>query len=95
MLSSDIYSSKRQYNKRISQWHLDKNVKDSELRHMAQKQKKRKVIEDKDTNFRLRGRPVDPEKISRAVKRKNISDEELLAAPAARKYRFGAYIVIF
>lgn len=52
---------------------------------MAQTQVKR-AHEDKETNFRVRGRDVDPEKISRAVKRKKISEDELLTMPAARKY---------
>jgi hypothetical protein len=84
----DMYSSERQYKRRISQWHLDKKLKDSETRHIAQKQKKREVFENKDTNFRVRGRLVEPDKISRAVMRKNISDEELLAMPTARKNPF-------
>jgi hypothetical protein len=83
-LSSNISPSQRQYKIRISQWHLDKNIKDSEIRFIAQTQRKR-ALEDKETNFRVRGREVDPEKISRAVKRKKISDEELLAMAAARK----------
>lgn len=52
---------------------------------MAQTKVKR-ALEDKDTIFRVRGRDVDPEKISRAVKRKKISDEELLAMPSNCKY---------
>jgi hypothetical protein len=52
---------------------------------MAQTQVKR-ALEDKDTNFRVRGRDVNPEKISRAVKRKKISEEELLAMPSTCKY---------
>lgn len=76
--------SQRQYKIKISQWHLDKNIKDSEVRFIAQTQVKR-ALEDKNTNFRVRGRDVDPEKIARAVKRKKISEEELLAMPSARK----------
>jgi len=34
----------------------------------------------------VRGRDVDPEKIARAVKRKKISENELLAMPSARKH---------
>lgn len=83
-------SRKRQYQRRISQWHLDKNVKDSEMRHIAKKQKTRKLLENKDTAFRVRGRAVDPDKITRTVKRKNISDDTLISAasPLARKYTF-------
>jgi hypothetical protein len=52
---------------------------------MAQKQAKR-ALEDKDTDFRVRGRDVAPEKIARAEKRLKLSDEELLAMPSVRKY---------
>ena len=51
------------------------------------KQKKRKV-EGKDTTFRVRGRAVEPEKIARTMKRKNISEDDLLSqsSPAAGEY---------
>jgi hypothetical protein len=52
---------------------------------MAQKQAKR-ALEDKDTDFRVRGRDVAPEKIARAEKRLKLSDEELVAMPSVRKY---------
>lgn len=84
MFTSNIFSSQRQYKRRITLWHLDKNIKDSEIRFIAQTQVKR-AREEKETNFRVRGRDVDPEKISRAVKRKKISEEELLAMDAACK----------
>jgi len=59
---------------------------------MAKTQLER-ALEEKETNFRVRGRDVDPEKISRGVKRKQISDEELLEMAAARKYYlFRAYV---
>jgi hypothetical protein len=64
---------------------LDKNIKDEEVRFIAQTQLKR-ALEDKDTNFRVRGRDVDPEKIARTVKRKKILEDELLAMPSARRY---------
>jgi hypothetical protein len=82
-----LLSRKRQYKRKISQWHLDKNVKDAEMQFIVQKQKKRKVSEDKDTVFRVRGRRVEQEKITRTIKRKNISEDALLSAPspAARK----------
>ncbi|KAH7317559.1 hypothetical protein BKA65DRAFT_514723 [Rhexocercosporidium sp. MPI-PUGE-AT-0058] len=75
-------ATQRQYKTKISEWHLDKNIKDEEIRFIARTQVKR-AHEDKDTDFRVRGRDVDPEKISRAVKRKKITEEELLAMPAA------------
>ena len=84
-LGTDVYSSERQFKRRISQWGLDKNLKDSETRIMAQKQKQRQAFENKDTIFRVRDCSVEPDKITRAMKRKKISDDELLAMPAARK----------
>lgn len=75
-------ATERQYKIKISEWHLDKNIKDEEVRFIAQTQLKR-AFEDKDTNFRVRGRDVDPEKIARAVKRKKITEDELLAMPSA------------
>ncbi|KAF4628255.1 hypothetical protein G7Y89_g9901 [Cudoniella acicularis] len=71
-------ATKRQYNRRISQWGLDKNIKDSEVRWIAQKQKRR-AVEEKDTVFKVRGREVDPDRIARAIKWKRISDEVLLS----------------
>jgi len=61
---------------------LEKNVKDVEMQYIAQKQKKRKLLEDKDTAFRVRSRTVEPEKITRTVKRKKISEDALLFAPS-------------
>jgi hypothetical protein len=68
-------SRKRQYKRRIAQWHLDKNVKDNEVRFMAKKQKVRKEVENKDTTFRVRGREVQPQKIFRGAKRKNVFED--------------------
>ena len=68
----------RQYKRKISQWNLDKNVKNSEMLFIVHTQKKRKA-EGKVTKFRVRGRLVEPEKIARTVKRKNISEDDLLA----------------
>jgi hypothetical protein len=52
---------------------------------MAQTRVKR-ALEDKETNFRVRGRDVDHEKIDRTVKRKKMTEEELLAMPTARQF---------
>ncbi|KAH8747522.1 hypothetical protein BGZ57DRAFT_916718 [Hyaloscypha finlandica] len=74
-------ATQRQYKIKISEWHLDKNIKGIEYEFMASKQAKR-ALEDKDTDFRVRGRDVAPEKIARAEKRLKLSDEELLAMPS-------------
>jgi len=85
-LDSDTQSRVRQYKGKIKQWKLDKNVKDSEMVFIINKQKKRK-IEGKDTKFRVRGRTVGPEKIARTMKRKNISEDDLSqSSPGASEY---------
>ena len=77
-----MYNRQRQYKRKIELWHLDKNVKDAEMQFIVYKHKKRKILEDKDTAFRVRGRPVEPGKIARTVKRKKISEDALLSAPS-------------
>jgi hypothetical protein len=72
----------RQYKRKIELWHLDKKVKDAEMHTIVYKQKKRKTLEGKDTAFRVRGRLVEPEKIARTMKRKNVSEDALLSAPS-------------
>lgn len=63
---------------------MGKNIKGAEYEFIAQTQAKR-ALEDKETNFRVRGRDVPAEKIARAVKRQKISEEELIARPSARQ----------
>jgi len=70
----------RQYKRKISQWHLEKKVKDNEMRFIVDKKHTRKVHENKDTTFRVRGRTVDPKKIARTIQRKNISEAEPMTA---------------
>ena len=57
---------------------------------IVRKDTKRKVLEGKTTEFTLRGQLVDPQKISRYKKRKNLSEEILISAPspAAGGYYF-------
>ena len=64
-----IKCSQRQYKQRIAGWHLDKKVKDNEMRAILMLQQKRKR-EGKDSVFYVRGRRVDPKKIVRFSKRK-------------------------
>lgn len=79
-MEHSFVATQRQYKIKISEWHLDKNIKGLEYEFMAQKQAKR-ALEDKDTDFRVRGRDVAPEKIARAEKRLKLSDEDLVAIP--------------
>ena len=60
----------RQYKRKFSQWRLGKNVKAHEMEAMLQMQRERE-FEGKDSTFRVRGRPIAPEKLERYVKRRN------------------------
>jgi hypothetical protein len=72
----------RQYKRKISQWNLDKKVKGPEMEFIVHKGKKRKVEEGKETAFLVRKRPVAPAKIERTIKRKNMSENEILSPPS-------------
>lgn len=50
---------------------------------MVQKRAKR-ALEDKNTDFRVRGRDVPPEKIDRAMKKQKMTAEDLIAIPSIR-----------
>ena len=64
-------ATERQYKRKISEWHLDKNVKDDEMRAIIATQESR-LREGKQSSFFIRGRQVDPLKIRRFVRRKKI-----------------------
>ena len=66
-----MFPSQRQYKRKIAAWHLDKNIKDEEMRVMLWLQKQRKTVEGKDSQFYVRGRRVDPSKMARYARRKN------------------------
>jgi hypothetical protein len=78
----------KQYKTKISQWRLDKKVKDGEMKAIVRKQAKRK-LEGKDSGFRVRGRAVEPKKIERYKKRKNVSEEALLSQPSPAAGEYG------
>ncbi|KAF2668140.1 TPR-like protein [Microthyrium microscopicum] len=64
---------------RISQWGQDKNVKPSEMKVIVRKRQQRKINDPNrgELRFRLREHTVDPEKIDRWMKRKNIASDEV------------------
>lgn len=66
------------------EWGLDKNVKGHEMENIVRIDLKRKA-EGKESTFRLRGNPVDPKKICRYKKRKNVPESAVLTqqSPAA------------
>lgn len=65
---------------RLRKWNLNtKNVNDDNMREIARIRLKRKVLESKDSAFRVNKQPVKEIKIDRFLKRKNISDYTLLS----------------
>ncbi|APA11329.1 hypothetical protein SS1G_11575 [Sclerotinia sclerotiorum 1980 UF-70] len=67
----------RQYKRRIEQWKLDKNIKESDMRIILRKDLKRKH-EGKKSEFKISGRDVEPQKIERFAQRKKMTEESIL-----------------
>jgi hypothetical protein len=60
---------------------LDKNVKGNEMGFMARRTLIRKA-QNKESAFRVRKRPVPPEKIYRYIQRKGVSEEAVMSQPS-------------
>ncbi|KAL8759124.1 MAG: hypothetical protein Q9199_001006 [Rusavskia elegans] len=69
-------ATERQYKRRISERHLDKNVKDEEMRAIIAVEAMR-LRQGKTSTFHVRGRLVDRKKIDRFVQRKRIDRSAL------------------
>jgi hypothetical protein len=69
----------RQYKRRITQWNLDKNIKDSDMKVMLRMQLKRKNEQGKESEFTIHGRPVQAQKLERYVRRKGLSNSEIMS----------------
>ena len=66
--------SERQYKRKITEWHLDKNVKDEEMAAIFLEYFRRKGVSGKESIFLVRGKMLDNKKIWRYVGRKQKSD---------------------
>jgi hypothetical protein len=64
-----IDSSERMYKSRIKKWSLEKNIKSKEALEMMRLKRQRDAVQ-KRSEFRIRGRIVPPERITRHLKRK-------------------------
>ncbi|CAO1597792.1 hypothetical protein XANCAGTX0491_001587 [Xanthoria calcicola] len=73
-------ATERQYKRRISDWHLDKNVKDKEMRTIIAVDAMR-LRQGKKSTFHVRGRLIDRKKIDRFVQRKRIDRGALESLP--------------
>ncbi|KAI4169137.1 MAG: hypothetical protein LQ348_007345 [Seirophora lacunosa] len=65
-------ATERQYKRRISAWSLDKNIKNDEMKAIIAMEATR-LRKGKQSLFYVRGRQVDPKKITRFARRKNIN----------------------
>ncbi|KAI4184136.1 MAG: hypothetical protein L6R41_004959 [Letrouitia leprolyta] len=72
---SGFTATERQYKRRISEWRLDKNVKDDEMRAIIAVQNSR-LRQGKASKFYVRGREVGALKIKRFARRKEVNVEE-------------------
>ena len=71
---------KKQYKTKLKEWGLEKNIKDKDMRAIVRKDLKRKADDSfKATIFRLRKRPVPPQRIERYKRRHAISDETTIS----------------
>ena len=68
---SGFTATERQYKRRISEWRLDKNIKDDEMRAIIATQSWR-LRHGKASKFYVRGREVDAQKIKRFARRKEV-----------------------
>ncbi|KAI4221978.1 MAG: hypothetical protein LQ349_007715 [Xanthoria aureola] len=78
-------ATERQYKRRISEWHLDKNVKDEEMRTIIAVDAMR-LRQGKKSTFHVRGRLVDRKKIDRFVQRKRIDRGALEGLPGMQHF---------
>ncbi|KAL8941876.1 MAG: hypothetical protein Q9216_001986 [Gyalolechia sp. 2 TL-2023] len=69
---SGFTATERQYKRRISEWRLDKNVKEDEMRAIIAMQSWR-LRQGKASKFYVRGREVDALKIKRFARRKEVA----------------------
>jgi hypothetical protein len=73
----------KQLKSRLTKWRFDiKNVKGDHMVQIARVRVKRKREDDKDSGFRVDGKPVAERNINRYLKRKNITEEDLLSMPS-------------
>ena len=80
-----FYATERQYKRRITEWQLDKNVKDEEMRSIIAVEAMR-LRQGKNSTFHVRGRLVDRKKIDRFVQRKRIDRNALDSLPGMQQF---------
>jgi hypothetical protein len=92
---ADNCFSKKQWVSKLGEWNLKKNVSSEEMANIVRIQQKRKVENEKETHFLVRGRTVAQENIDRWQKRQKTGPHEanMPACSQNGKYFFGPGIV--
>ena len=72
MRANGFSATERQYKRRITEWNLDKNIKENEMRAIITLRRTRQG-QGKDSVFYVRGRLVETRKIDRFASRKKIN----------------------
>ncbi|KAI4268112.1 MAG: hypothetical protein LQ337_008032 [Flavoplaca oasis] len=85
-----FYATERQYKRRITEWQLDKNVKDEEMRAIIAVEAMR-LRQGKKSTFHVRGRIVNRKKIDRFVQRKRIDRNALDSLPGMQQFTDSSY----
>lgn len=50
------------------------------MKLLVKRAAERKLLEGKNSTFRVRGQAVEPEKVDRFMKRKGLTDEQIISA---------------
>lgn len=79
IIVADDSIREKQYKNKITLWGVEKNIRDGDMRVVLRKQLKRKLEDEKESDFQIHGRPVQAEKMERFVKRKGMTEEGILA----------------
>ena len=90
----NLFHSQRQLKRKISEWHLDKNVKGPEMKSIVRKQARLK-IKGKTVAFRVRGRAVAQNKINRWEKRPGNSQAAFITQQVAGSRKLETHLKAF
>ena len=80
------FGRRTQYNTKLKEWGYEKNIKETDMRAIVNKDLKRKAEDPlRPSAFRLRGKPVPKHKVERYEKDKGLSNDDfdpLAATPS-------------
>lgn len=79
-------AGERKFKMQLKEWGFDKNIRSSVMQLILAKATKRKFDEDKETNFRYKGRDILPDRLSHYAKRSHVENGKRVS-PTACKFR--------